>query len=48
MRVIAFDIYERAFLYGKIGEANAEALVLFVILGLFTLLQVKVRRRSGV
>lgn len=48
MRVIAFDIYERAFLYGKIGEANAEALVLFVILGLFTLLQVKVRNRSGV
>ena len=43
MRVLAFDIYERAFLYGKIGEANAEALVLFVILGLFTLLQVKMR-----
>lgn len=44
VRVLAFDIYERALLYGRIGEANAEALVLFLILAVFTLAQVRINR----
>lgn len=45
VKVLTYDIYERGLLFGKIGSANAEAMILFILLVLFTLLQTKINKK---
>jgi multiple sugar transport system permease protein len=47
VKVLTYDIYERSFLYGKVGEANAEAVFLFLLLLVFTVAQVRLNRSRG-
>jgi len=42
VRVLVFDIYENAFRYFKMGYASSEAVVLFLIILVLTLIQFKV------
>lgn len=42
VRVLVFDIYENAFRYFKMGYASSEAVMLFLIILLLTLIQFKV------
>jgi multiple sugar transport system permease protein len=44
VRVLVFDIYENAFRYFKMGYASSEAVVLFAIILLLTLIQFRVIR----
>ena len=44
VRVLVFDIYENAFRYFKMGYASSEAVVLFAIILLLTLVQFRVIR----
>jgi multiple sugar transport system permease protein len=45
VKVLTYDIYERGFFFGKIGEANAEAVVLFVLLLVLTIIQMQINKR---
>ena len=47
LSVLTFDIYQRGLVFYKIGEANAEAIYLFLILIGFTLAQFYMNRRQG-
>jgi multiple sugar transport system permease protein len=44
VRVLVFDIYENAFRYFKMGYASSEAVVLFLIVLVLTLIQFKIIR----
>jgi multiple sugar transport system permease protein len=46
VNVLAYDIYERAFFYFKAGQANAEALILFLIVLLLTIVQSRFIRKG--
>jgi len=46
VKVLAYDIYERAFLYFKTGPANAEAVILFLIVLGLTVIQGKLVRKG--
>lgn len=46
LSVLTFDIYQRGLVYYRIGEANAEAIYLFLILVGFTLAQFAMNRRK--
>jgi multiple sugar transport system permease protein len=46
LTVLTFDIYQRGLVYYRIGEANAEAIYLFLILVGFTLAQFAMNRRK--
>jgi multiple sugar transport system permease protein len=46
LSVLTFDIYQRGLVYYRIGEANAEAIYLFLILIGFTLAQFAMNRRK--
>lgn len=45
VKVLTYDIYERSFVFFKIGQANAEAVILFFLLLGFTLIQFILNRR---
>jgi ABC-type sugar transport system permease subunit len=45
LTVLTYDIYQRGFFFYRIGEANAEAIYLFLILIGFTLAQFAMNRR---
>ncbi len=45
LSVLTFDLYQRGLVFYKIGEANAEAIYLFLILIGFTLAQFAINRR---
>jgi len=47
LSVLTFDIYQRGLVFYKIGEANAEAIYLFLILIGFTLAQFYMNRKQG-
>ena len=44
--VLTYDIYQRGLVYYRVGEANAEAIYLFLILVGFTLAQFAMNRRK--
>lgn len=44
VKVLTYDIYERGFVYYKIGQANAEAIILFLIILVLTIIQAKLIR----
>jgi multiple sugar transport system permease protein len=44
VRVMVYDIYENAFRYFRMGYASAEAVILFAIILLLTLVQFRVIR----
>lgn len=44
-RVLVYEIYEQAFMYGKFGYACAESVVLFLILLLLTLVQFRLEKK---
>ncbi|MCD8051824.1 MAG: sugar ABC transporter permease [Clostridiales bacterium] len=44
-RVLVYEIYEQAFMYGKFGYACAESVILFLILLLLTLAQFRLERK---
>lgn len=46
LSVLTFDIYQRGLVYYRIGEANAEAIYLFLILIGFTLAQFAMNRKK--
>ncbi len=46
VRVIVYDMYENYFVYDRVGYACAEGFVLFLIVALFTFLQLKLTRGS--
>jgi multiple sugar transport system permease protein len=46
VKVLTYDIYEKGFVYYKIGQANAEAIILFLIILVLTLIQAKMIRRE--
>lgn len=46
VKVLAYDIYERAFLFFKTGQANAEAVILFLIVLGLTVIQGKLVRKG--
>lgn len=46
LSVLTFDLYQRGLVFYKIGEANAEAIYLFLILIGFTLAQFAINRRK--
>ncbi|HXL03177.1 MAG TPA: sugar ABC transporter permease [Bacillota bacterium] len=46
VKVLTYDIYERGFVYYKIGQANAEAVILFLIILVLTIIQVKMIQRE--
>lgn len=46
LSVLTFDIYQRGLVFYKVGEANAEAIYLFLILIGFTLAQFAMNRRK--
>jgi multiple sugar transport system permease protein len=46
LSVLTFDIYQRGLVFYKVGEANAEAIYLFLILIGFTLAQFAINRRK--
>jgi multiple sugar transport system permease protein len=46
VNVLAYDIYQRAFLFFKAGQANAEALILFLIVLLLTVAQGRLVRKG--
>jgi ABC-type sugar transport system permease subunit len=46
LSVLTFDLYQRGLVFYKIGEANAEAIYLFLILVGFTLAQFAINRRK--
>jgi multiple sugar transport system permease protein len=46
VNVMAYDIYQRAFLFFKAGQANAEALILFCIILFLTIAQGKLVRKG--
>ncbi len=46
LSVLTFDLYQRGLVFYKIGEANAEAVYLFLILIGFTLAQFAINRRK--
>ena len=41
VKVLTYDIYERAFLYYKTGQANTEGVILFLIVLGLTIIQGK-------
>lgn len=45
VKVLTYDIYERGFAFFKIGQANAEAVILFLLLLGFTMIQFMLNRR---
>lgn len=46
VKVLTYDIYEKGFVYYKIGQANAEAIILFLIILVLTIIQAKMIRRE--
>lgn len=46
VKVLSYDIYERAFLFYKTSEANAEAVILFLIVLVLTLIWGKLIRKG--
>ncbi len=46
LSVLTFDLYQRGLVFYKVGEANAEAIYLFLILVGFTLTQFAINRRK--
>ena len=46
LSVLTFDIYQRGLVFYRVGEANAEAIYLFLILIGFTLAQFAINRRK--
>lgn len=46
VKVLTYDIYERGFLYSKMGEANAEATILFLIILALTIIEGKLIRKG--
>jgi ABC-type sugar transport system permease subunit len=46
LSVLTFDIYQRGLVFYRVGEANAEAIYLFLILIGFTLAQFAMNRRK--
>lgn len=46
VKVLTYDIYEKGFVYYKIGQANAEAVILFLIILVLTIIQVKMIQRE--
>ena len=47
VRVIVYDMYENFFIYFKVGYATAEAFILFSIVALLTLIQLKLLKVKG-
>ena len=43
--VYIYYLYQNAFIFGQLGYASAMAWVLFLIIGLVTLLQLKLQKR---
>ena len=46
VRVLVYEIYENGFRFYKMGYASAEAMVLFIIIAVFTLLQFRLVREK--
>ena len=46
VKVLTYDIYERSFVFFKVGEANAEAIILFLLLLGFSIAQIAINRRG--
>lgn len=46
VRVIVYDMYENFFVFFKVGYASAEGFILFLIVAIFTFLQLKLTRAS--
>lgn len=46
VKVLTYDIYERAFMYFKAGQANAEAILLFLMVLGLTIIQSKLVRKG--
>jgi ABC-type sugar transport system permease subunit len=46
VNVLAYDVYQRAFFFFKVGQANAEALILFVIVLFLTIAQSRLVRKG--
>ena len=46
VKTLTYDIYERAFVYFKVGQGNAEAMILFLIVIMLSILQIKLVRKG--
>ncbi len=46
VKVLTYDIYQRAFAYFKVGQSNAEAVILFIIVLGLTIIQTKLVRKG--
>lgn len=46
VKVLTYDIYERGFLYSKMGEANAEATILFLVILALTVIEGRLIRKG--